>query len=252
VIERPFTQLPEATATIRVDPDASVAPVSARLNQLFDTEQVTVTDGDADQTAEVIASRDGRVVATSSVDTLLRSLLLINSDVYITGSRSVAEATLPDVLAALYHIPFQLQGYPDSDSEKLLLIAVSRCIERRAIEAGAGTFRVGFQQLSRLVDEPGTTEVYEQLAATDVDVHAYGVGDVSVPDRLGVTAHTGDSALHRQGWFVIFEPATAAVEPMALYALARGANSWEGFWTYTPERIAAISDVVTQTAVTRS
>jgi len=252
VIERPFTQLPATTVTVQVDPDASVAPVRSRLSQLFDTEQVTVTEGDADQAAEVVASRDGRVVATSSVDALLQSLLLINSDVYITGSRPVTEATLPDVLAALSDIPFQLRGYPDSDSEKLLLIAVSRRIERRAIEAGAGTFRVGFQQLSRLVDEPGTTEVYEQLAATDVDVHAYGVGDVSVPDRLGVTAHTGDSALHRRGWFVIFEPATAAVEPMALYALASGANNWEGFWTYTPERIAAISDVVTQTAVTRS
>jgi len=250
VIERPFTRLPEATATIRVDPDASVAPVIARLRQLFATEQVTITEGDTDQAAEVIASRNGRVVATASVDAVLQSLLLINSDVYITGSRSVTEAALPDVIDALHEIPFRLRGYPDSDSEKLLLIAISRCVERRAIETGAGTFRVGFQQLSRLVDEPGTTNVYKQLAATDVDVHAYGVGDIAVPDELGVTAHAGDSALHRRGWFVTFEPATTAAEPMALYALARGENHWEGFWTYTPERVAAISDVVTQTTMT--
>ena len=250
-MERLFETLPETTVTIRVDPAASVASIREALTRIFTTEQVCVTEAPADQTAEIAAVRDGEVVATSPAAALLESLLLVNSDVYITGSRALEDAGLPAVLWALHEIPFQLRGYPDSDSEKLLLIAVSRAIERRAVEAGAGTLRVGFQQLSRLVEEAGTYRVYKRLAATDVDVHAYGVGDVSVPAELAVTAHTGKSELHRRGWFVVFEPASTDAEPIALYALARGANHWDGFWTYTPDRIQSIDRMITEQAAVR-
>mgnify|MGYP006428802113 CR=1 FL=1 len=255
-MRRPFERLPSASATIQVDPSASVAPIQDALSRLFDDQQVSVTAADRQagtHTAEITVIRDGEIVATSSAAVLMESLLLINSDVYITGSRGLDDAALPSTVQALYDLPFRLAGFPDSDSEKLLLIAVSRAIERRASEAGAGTLRVGFQRLSRLVDEPGTRRVYERLAATDLAVHAYGVGDTTLPASLPITAHTGRTDFHRRGWFVVFQPpADSDIEPVALYAIAVGDNRWDGFWTYSPERIDTIVDTVADLVMTPS
>jgi riboflavin biosynthesis pyrimidine reductase len=52
---------------------------------------------------------------------------------------------MPDVLDGLTETPFTLRGYPESNSEKLLLILVSRQIERLAWEGGSGTLRSSFQ-----------------------------------------------------------------------------------------------------------
>jgi len=117
------------------------------------------------------------VIARSTLDELLESVLLINSDLYKTGAIDLNEVTLPDVLSGLDEVPFRLRGYPHSNKEKLLLIVVSRVIERIAAEAGGGTLRASFQRLSRLQDERGTREVYETLGNSGVDVHVYGVGD---------------------------------------------------------------------------
>ncbi len=235
--------LPSTSVRLYVDPAASVAPVGTVLGRIFDTEQVQVAER-ADQSAEVVVERDGRVVATSTVTDLLRSLLLVNSDIYITGSRRLEDARLPETLWALHDIPFQLRGYPDSDSEKLLLIAVSRAIERQAFRAGEGTLHVGFQQLSRLVNEPGTYRVYEQLAQTDVSVYAYGADDVDLPESLNVTARTGTTGLYRDGWFVVYQPPVDG-DAIGLYAVEAGNNHWDGFWTYSPNRVAAMTTQIT-------
>ena len=93
---------------------------------MFDKQPVDVTTGSANQAGEIEVISDGQRLAASSVDELFQSLLLVNSDVYITGSRPLADCKLPDVLSALDEIPFLVRGYPESDTEKLLLIAVSR------------------------------------------------------------------------------------------------------------------------------
>ena len=161
------------------------------------------------------------------------------------------------MLCALEEIPFLVRGYPESDTEKLLLIAVSREIERRAYNAGAGTLHVGFQELSRLVDEPGTYRVYEQLCETDLDIHAYGVEDVSPPTELDLTVHTGSSLFYRRSWFVVFQPEqavqqaadTVATPPTdqaaGLFSTEREPNRWGGFWTFDPERV----DTITRTII---
>lgn len=251
-MRRPFERLSPTSATIRVDPSASVAPLRDALLRLFDDQQVSVTT-DSEQTDEVVVVRDGQVVATSSAAAIMESLLLVNSDVYITGSRGLDNAALPPTVQALHDLPFRLAGYPESDSEKLLLIALSRAIERRALDAGRGTLRVGFQRLSRLVDEPGTRRVYERLATTELAVYAYGVGDTALPESLGFNVHTGTTELHRRGWFVVFQPPAAIdVEPAALYAIEMNDNYWDGFWTYTPERINEIAEVITDIGMSPS
>jgi hypothetical protein len=47
----------------------------------------------------------------------------------MTGARRLDESALPDMLAGLNDVQFEMRGYPESNSEKLLLIAVSRLIE---------------------------------------------------------------------------------------------------------------------------
>jgi len=245
VKDRLFTRLPNTSCAIRVNSAAIDVPIRESLNRLFDKQPVTVTDAPDTQAADIVVERDGEPVARSSAEALLQSVLLVNSDVYITGSRGLTETELPEVLEALQEIPFLVRGYPESDSEKMLLLSVSRAIERRAYEVGSGTLYVGFQELSRLVDERGTYQVYEQLSDTGIDIHIYGRGDVAVPDDLAVTVHTGDSWFHRHGWFVVFMSEATGSNPAALYSIEREPNRWGGFWTFHPERVAAIRTEIT-------
>jgi len=184
------------------------------------------------------------VIARSTLDELLESVLLINSDLYKTGAIDLNEVTLPDVLSGLDEVPFRLRGYPHSNKEKLLLIVVSRVIERIAAEAGGGTLRASFQRLSRLQDERGTREVYETLGNSGVDVHVYGVGDADPGVSLPVTVHEGRSSPYRRSWFVVFNPPPGAdaARSVALVALEDEPNVWDGFWTFRPKLVDRIDD----------
>ncbi|RZH68215.1 histidine kinase [Natrinema altunense] len=190
---------------------------------------------------------DGQPVAASPMLELYDSILAINSDLFVTGARGVGEIELPAVLANLDETRLRLCGYPLSDKEKLLLIIVSRYIEQRAWATGRGTLRSAFQRLSRIGDEIGTRDVYAKLAATDVETHVYGIDDGATVD-LDVTAHTGPGSEYRDAWFVVYDPtgagAAAAAEsasgPVALVCLETEPRTWDGFWTYDPDRVAAI------------
>lgn len=61
-----------------------------------------------------------------------------------------------------------------SNNEKLVLVVLSRYIEKQAFNAGDGTLQTTFQRLARLDDEHGTKRVYDRLSKTDLDVHVYG------------------------------------------------------------------------------
>ncbi len=241
-----------ASPTLHIDSDACVAPVHETMDQLFENQPVTVSGGSSDQPDDVVVLRDGEVVASSSAEEILESVLLINSDVYISGSRSLTETEFPEVLRALEETPFRLRGYPKSDSEKLLLITVSRAIERLAHETREGTLRVGVQQLSRLVDEPGTYRVYERLCEADLDVHVYGVEDTRPPAELDLTVHTGTSPLYRHCWFVVFEPPSSNGRSAGLWAVEEEPNHWEGFWTFRPQRVEPISRTIEDSAAAAS
>ena len=184
---------------------SSPDPVRNLLDSLLDGQPVSVSEveSDAASDADVVALvEDGDVIARSTLDELLESVLLINSDLYKTGTVGLDEIELPDVLRGLDEVPFRVRGYPASDKEKLLLILVSRVIERIAAERGDGTLRASFQRLSRINDERGTNAVYERVAETGVDVHVYGVGDPEELSALPLTVHTGTSYPYRRSWFV--------------------------------------------------
>ncbi|MFC6725565.1 histidine kinase, partial [Halobium palmae] len=152
-------------------------PVQRMLDSLFDGQPVSVDESAVDDADDdvVVLVKDDELVATSPLAALERSLLLVNSDRYITGAQRVGTVDPPDVILGLRDTPFRVRGYPASNSEKLPMILVSRYVERLAIDGGSGRLRAAFQRLSRIEDERGTLAVYERLADTDVDVHLYGV-----------------------------------------------------------------------------
>ncbi|KDS90646.1 histidine kinase [Halorubrum saccharovorum] len=219
-------------------------PVRNLLDSLLEDQSVAISERDLPDTDAdvVLLVEDGEVVARSTLDELLESVLLINSDLYKTGTIDLDEVSLPDVLSGLDEVPFRLRGYPHSNKEKLLLIVVSRVIERIAAEAGGGTLRASFQRLSRLRDERGTHEVYEAVGNSGVDVHVYGVGDVDPSSSLPVTVHRGRSYPYRRSWFVVFTPPEEADagRHAALVALEDEPNVWDGFWTFRPALVDRI------------
>lgn len=239
-----------ADRTLAVVNRTAPRPLQTMLEGLFADQPVAVDerdlpDGDDDV---VLLLEDGAVVAASPLAALEETILLVNSDLYRTGTRAFEEFAFPDVLAGLDDLPFHLRGYPESHKEKLLLIVVSRHIERRAWEAGGGTLRTSLQHLSRIEDERGTRAVYERLAASPVDVHLYGIPDWGSGPDFDVTVHGGYSEDFRRGWFVVHRPPDgAALDPAALVAYEVEPRTWEGFWTHDPGRVDAINGYVERT-----
>ncbi|SEP64417.1 DICT sensory domain-containing protein [Natrinema salaciae] len=257
--------------TIAVVNDDATGPLTEMLAETFAEQPITVEpgetippDSDLDPRIRAPLERDGdtavlleegRPIAASPMAALYDAILAINSDLFVTGARGVAEIDLPAVLATLDETRLRLRGYPLSHKEKLLLILVSRYIEQRAWATGSGTLHSAFQRLSRIGDEIGTRDVYADLAATDVDTHVYGVDDGTTVD-LDVTEHTGSDEEYRDGWFVVYEPDDGAgldgsdddggsnTGPAALVCLETEPRVWDGFWTYDPDRVAAIADYI--------
>jgi len=238
----------------RTSPD----PVRGLLDSLLEGSSVGIRDEEGRETEpDVVALvEDGEVIARSTLDELLESVLLINSDLYKTGAIELDEVELPDVLRGLDEMPFRVRGYPASNKEKLLLIVISRVIERIAAETGGGTLRASFQRLSRLDDERGTHRVYEAVSNAGVDVHVYGVGDADPAATLPVSVHTGPSHPYRRSWFVVFTPAAGAAatagnvgspgDHAALVAIEDEPNVWDGFWTFRPDLVCRIEAYIAE------
>ncbi|WP_135830389.1 DICT sensory domain-containing protein [Halorussus halobius] len=119
------------------------------------------------------------------------------------------------------------------------MLATSREIEDRAYRRGRGTLRAGFQSLSTL--EP-QRDVYGQLTRdTDLDVHLYGEHDwdPGLPDAT-VHAQTADEL--GRFWFIVFDGGGDDRQACALLAeeVADESESFRGFWTYEPGRVAEL------------
>ncbi|MFB6266457.1 MAG: DICT sensory domain-containing protein [Halodesulfurarchaeum sp.] len=241
--------LPPREPTLVVVNRTEPRPVQSLLEATFDAQTVAVVEESIPDAGEdiVLLVEDGTVTASSSLTSLEEHLLLVNTDLFATGSRSLETVELPDVLAALDDVPFRLRGYPESNREKLLLVLVSRFIERQALEGGAGTLRTGFQRLSRIEDERGTRFAYERLAESGVDVHVYGVPDWMPPPDLDVVAHGAHLDELRESWFVVFVPPAGRDSHYALVAVEQSPRTWAGFWTRDAEYVAEIHRYLEET-----
>jgi len=214
-------------------------------------------DGDDPEEVENLALliEGDEVVAGSTLGELGDAVLFVNSDLYITGSRTLEDVDLPSVISGLSDTTFTLRGYPESNRQKLLLITISRFIERVAWVAGDGTLRSSFQQLSRIDDEVGTREVYESVADAGVDTHLYGVPD-ELPRGLDAVVHGGDGRDFTHSWFVVYRPPEGPhpVVDDAGRDLKRGIEGgvgllaveieprvWRGMWTFDERRVRAMN-----------
>jgi hypothetical protein len=224
-------------------------PIQSLLESTFDTQSVTVAEEHLPEEDRdmVYLLEDGTVVASSPLAALRDAILLVNSDLYITGARDPEALALPHVIADMDGVRFRLRGYPESNKEKLLLITISRYIEGVALESEGGTHRSSFQRLSRIEDERGTRYVYERLADSPVETHVYGIPDWRPPAEFDVTMHGGWSRDFRESWFVLFKPDREGAEHAALLAIETEPRTWEGFWTYDPETVDTINGYVERT-----
>ncbi|GGM60131.1 hypothetical protein J2752_001749 [Halarchaeum rubridurum] len=238
---------------------------TAFAEQPVDVEETDVPDVDDDV---VLLVEGDEVVATSPFSALQETLLFVNSDLYRTGTQGIETLDLPDVLTGLDGVRFSLRSYPQSDTEKLLLIVISRYIERVSWQADGGRHRASFQSLSRIRDERGTREVYGTLGDTGTDVHVYGVPNWVPPASLGVTIHGGYTEDFTDSWFVLFRPdedaravgdggengagtgpasntrAGSSVDPVALLAIEQERGLWDGFWTFDPDLVDDIASYI--------
>ena len=214
-------------------------------------------DGNDPSEAENLALlvEGDEVVAGSTLGEIGDAVLFVNSDLYVTGGRTLEEVDLPAVISRLSDTAFSLRGYPESNRQKLLLITISRFIERAAWTAGGGTLRSSFQRLSRLDDEVGTREVYENVADAGVDTHLYGVPD-DLPRGLDAVIHGGDTVDFTRSWFVVYRPSEGpqtvdgdtdsdlrrAIEGgVGLLAVETEPRVWRGMWTFDTTRVRAMN-----------
>lgn len=242
-------ELPETDRSLVVFNRTEPEQVTALLEATFPERDVpTIERASADAAEDlVVLVEDGEEIARSPIAELGNQLLYVNSDIFRTGTRELDEVAVPDVLAAMDEQPFRLRGYPESDREKLVLISISRLIERRAWVVGDGTLRASFQNLDRIQDELGTREVYEMLVGTDLDVHLYGTAESLPPESLRGIVHAGDTEDFRRSWFVVFDPPDGTEGSIALLAYEVEPRTWCGFWTYDPVRVQRIGRYVERT-----
>ena len=228
----------------RTDPE----PVKRMVEDLFgnlSTQVSEITREEAD-TDLVVLLRDGEVVESSSLSTLRDTLLLVNSDYYRTGPADLGNLDAPDVILELSDTLFTLEGYPDSNTEKLVLTLISRYIEQRAWKHETSSLRTSFQSLSLLYNERATREVYRQLGQiSDLAVEVYGVPDREPPELPGVTVHETTDDEIEQYWFVVHHTENAT--SVALLARQTGPTEWRGLWTFDTGRIRTFDRYIQRT-----
>ncbi|QKY19168.1 histidine kinase [Halolamina sp. CBA1230] len=140
---------------------------------------------------------------------------------------------LSPAYAALFEV---LDETVYTSMERRELTAISREIEDRAHRVGTGTLHVGFQRLSVFRTE---LPEYRRLAATDLDIHVYGIEDWTPPDIPGVSYHAcADDQLGRY-WALAFDGGEEGAHSCGLLAREE-ADGYTGFWTDDSATVAAI------------
>lgn len=234
--------VPDREKTLTVLNRTEPEPLQRMLHNLFDEQAVEVEEAsvEAAPTDAVLLSEGGEPIGVSPFGRLRDALLLVNSDIYVTGARDLEAVDTPAALAGLDEVPFTVRGYPDTSKGKLLLIELSRHIESTAFRAGAGRIHAGFQSIDRLDDERGTRAVYDLLVDAGLDVAVYGVPGGGLEGQFGGDLRLEDCEELRRSWFVVHRQPDAPERSAALLARRDEDNRWQGYWTYDPERVATV------------
>lgn len=200
--------------------------LQTKVADFFATQNVAV---DAAETASgrpvdvAVLSNETDVLAVVDVATL-ESLL---ADVPASADGlGFADATYADVLE-----PLKETTFTSYDREQLFY--ASREIEDRAQRTRGGTIHAGFQRFSVMANQ---REVYTDLAARGVAVHAYGVPDVEPPDFGDGQLHPVDNDEIASSWFVVFDGDGVDTQKTALLA-REGSDGFYGAWTYDPRLV---------------
>jgi hypothetical protein len=231
--------------TLTVYNEDEPEPLVRMLRRMVDAPAVDVregeTAGDSVVNAVTLEDERGRNLGISSLSDIARSVLMVNSDLYITGTRSVDRVETPEVLANLDDTTFPVSG-----KQKMLLIQMSRHIESLAVQHADGALHSGFQYLSRIDDERGTRRVYERLVEQDVDVNVYGVPDREPSVSEDISVYTTPAEELSRSWFVVHTDCPDAAKA-ALVAEETGENEWRGCWTFDSDVTDAVTDYVENT-----
>lgn len=222
-------------------------PMVELVSGMFDDHpvEVRVDEIPSVPSDQMVVLRDGSKVASSGIDEFLDSIIFTERDRSADAVRSLREADLPDVLAALEDTRFVLDTSAPSAARRRLFVAISRYIEGLAFESSAGQLRTGFQHLSRMRDEGETAAAYRALGNTDLDVHVYGVPDWTPSSEFDVTVHGGDTPEYRENWFVVYEPpADRSERGMAFLSTRNGTREWHGFWTTSADTVSELSHYI--------
>lgn len=175
------------------------------------------------------------VLGTSSVEELSEFVLFPAVEETASALWLYGDVPVPEAVSSLQDTVFAVDG-----GRKRLLVNLAHFIEARAWRAERGTVRAGFQRLSRLVDEPGTLAVYEELAATLLDVHVYGVDDLREPLERRFTVHARNTDELADTWFVVFDGKWDESLAAALVAQEREPETFSGFWTFDADLVARV------------
>jgi hypothetical protein len=228
-----------------------VAPVYSLLEKTLGDGAVTVREDDTGSGTPVdavLVEDGGSALAVSPLDEVRDSLLMVNADLYVTGTVGLDEVETPEAVARLDDVTFDVAG-----RSKFLLAHISRHIERIALETGGGALHSGFQHLARLHAERGTLRAYRRLADVAVDVHVYGVPDHDpevLPGDLRIHGHeTGEIP---ESWFVVHDGDGRANRKAALVAVETGPNEYRGYWTFEPDCVDRVLRYLEQQYVDRS
>lgn len=202
----------EKTLTVYTSGESNVV---AELREYFASQNVAVEEASAGrEPTYAVLTDDGEFLAAVGVDAL--------ASLTRGSARRVGEdAAYAPLLAHLDRTTFT------SYSRRQTLEA-SREIEDRAWRAGSGRLYAGFQRLSNFANE---REAYARLAASDLDVHVYGVPDADIDVPAGVTFHGAGVPDVEAFWFVVFDGGGDELQASALLAEERD-DGFYGFWTY--------------------
>ncbi|MFB6300113.1 MAG: DICT sensory domain-containing protein [Halobacteriales archaeon] len=212
--------------------------ITAELRSFYETHtvEVRVPPRQPGEDETVVLYRDDEPVACDPLESVVA---------YLTGEGSFdsIDIDVPDVMTEATATVVQL-----TDASRDRMLRGSRQIEKRAWRSRTGTIHAGFQRLSVFQRHEPTERLYRQLARSGVDVHLYGVPDVSIETEPGLTVHRETNETVASTWFLAYQ--IDERPRAALLAQERSPNRYTGFWTFSStvaaDVVAAIeSDLLT-------